>query len=341
MDDKPPAKSVDYENLEFHQLANMFPLIEGDEFDAFVDAFRRQGLLTPITLYEGKILDGRNRYRAVKKIGYKLVAKDFVDLPPGKDPREFVIAANVQRLHLTTEQKKELAIRLIRERPNDSDRKIALLIGVSDKTVSAYRNELQQRYDKFVEAWGNLDAAQRRDFVTACRCELVQAEVSNRRQGDREYFRKLRKHIDEVGAAAMLYDLRRRDLGDWHPRDIPEELLHGAGLQKQQSLALPPWQQWFVSLLHAGRLPGANAKRPNFAKTRTLLADAQKRYPRLKWKGDTDIGNFLTELGCEWDHTRVANGYEFPPLAECRAEWARKYGPQEWGKAVEEWEGPC
>src|SRR5262249_32166086 len=111
MDDKPPAKSVDYENLEFHQLANMFPLIEGDEFDAFVDAFRRQGLLTPITLYEGKILDGRNRYRAVKKIGYKLVAKDFVDLPPGKDPREFVIAANVQRLHLTTEQKKELAIR--------------------------------------------------------------------------------------------------------------------------------------------------------------------------------------------------------------------------------------
>jgi hypothetical protein len=39
------AKPVDYENLEFHPLANMFPLIEGDEFDAFVEAFRRQGLL--------------------------------------------------------------------------------------------------------------------------------------------------------------------------------------------------------------------------------------------------------------------------------------------------------
>jgi hypothetical protein len=137
----------------------------------------------------------------------------------------------------------------------------------------------------------------------------------------------------------MLYDLRRMDLGDWHPREIPEELLHGAALQKQQSLALPPWQQWYFTLLCAGRLPGANAKRPNFGKTRALLDDARQRFPRLKWKGDTDIGNFLTEVGCEHDHTRAGNGYEFPPLAECRAEWERKYGPKEWSNAVEEWEG--
>lgn len=61
--------ALDYENLQFHPLANIFSLIEGDEFDAFVDTFRRQGLLIPITLHEGQILGGRNRYRAGKAVG--------------------------------------------------------------------------------------------------------------------------------------------------------------------------------------------------------------------------------------------------------------------------------
>lgn len=84
--------ALDYENLQFHPLANIFSLIEGNEFDAFVDTFRRQGLLIPITLHEGQILGGRNRYRAGKATGYKFTAKDFTELPPGKDPKEYVYA---------------------------------------------------------------------------------------------------------------------------------------------------------------------------------------------------------------------------------------------------------
>jgi hypothetical protein len=166
----PPA--LDYENLQFHELANIFPLIEGDEFDGFVDALKRQGLLNPMTLHQGKIIEGRNRYRAGKKLGYKFSAKDFVELPPDKDPRDFVLTANVQRRHLTTEQKRDLVVRLLRERPRDSDRKIALLIGVSNKTVSTYRKELEEVLERFVKAWQSLDAVQRREFVTAYRHEL-------------------------------------------------------------------------------------------------------------------------------------------------------------------------
>jgi hypothetical protein len=170
MDDvSKPAPKQDY---EFHELANIFSLIEGDEFDAFVDTVRRQELLNPITLYQGKILEGRNRYRAAKAVGYPFTARDFVELQPGKDPKEFVIAANVQRRHLTTEQKRDLVIRLLRERPQDSDRKLALLIGVSNKTVSTYRKELAEELEKFVKAWRALDATHRREFVTAHRHEL-------------------------------------------------------------------------------------------------------------------------------------------------------------------------
>lgn len=50
--------------LKFHPLANIFPLIEGSEFDALVNDINENGLREPIILLGDKILDGRNRYRA-------------------------------------------------------------------------------------------------------------------------------------------------------------------------------------------------------------------------------------------------------------------------------------
>ena len=86
------------------------------------------------------------------------------------------------------------------------------------------------------------------------------------------------------------------DLGDWHPRDIPEALLSNPALQKQQGFTLPPLEQWFVMLLHEGTLPGALANRPNTAFTKSLLDDAKERIPRLKWDL-TEVGlrNFLID----------------------------------------------
>jgi hypothetical protein len=165
--------ALDYDALEFHPLAKWFDPLEGDEFDALVDSIRRNGLLQQIVLYQGKILAGCNRYRACKAGRYRLTAKDFTDLPAGKDPFEFVFAENLARRHLDGEQKKKLVVRLIRERPNDNDRKIAALVGVSNKTVWTYRKELEEALQKFVQAWRDLDAGQRKEFVAQFRDELV------------------------------------------------------------------------------------------------------------------------------------------------------------------------
>ena len=58
-----PEPSFEY---AFHELANEHPLMEGDEFDNLVEDIRKHGILDPIMLYQGMILDGRNRYRAAK-----------------------------------------------------------------------------------------------------------------------------------------------------------------------------------------------------------------------------------------------------------------------------------
>src|SRR6516162_4528928 len=121
-------------------------------------------------------------------------------------------------------------------------------------------------------------------------------EVSSARRGAKSYFRALHRQINEGGAEAMFYDLQRMELGDWHPRDIPETLLRNPALLKQQGFNLPPLEQWYVSILHDGVLPGSLANRPNTAFTKNLLDDAKERVPRLKWDlTEVALRNFLVD----------------------------------------------
>ncbi|AEP36205.1 ParB N-terminal domain-containing protein [Taylorella asinigenitalis] len=83
-----------------HELCEIFPVIEGEEFYKLVDDIKVNGLLQPITLYHNKILDGRNRYRACVKAGVepKYITYD------GNNPVAFVLSANLHRRHLKPSQ---------------------------------------------------------------------------------------------------------------------------------------------------------------------------------------------------------------------------------------------
>ena len=55
----------------FHPYAGLFPLMEGDEFDALVSDVLTNGLLQPIIEFDGTILDGRNRYRPLRFVAFR------------------------------------------------------------------------------------------------------------------------------------------------------------------------------------------------------------------------------------------------------------------------------
>ena len=101
-----PPKQQEY---EFHPIANVFPLMKGDEFKRFKKDIRTNKLREQIIIYEGKILDGRNRYNACKELGLPV---DTRLLPAGTDPIAFVVSANIHRRHLNESQRATVAAQL-------------------------------------------------------------------------------------------------------------------------------------------------------------------------------------------------------------------------------------
>ena len=70
--------TTDFDNYIAHPLANMFPMIEGNAFEELKRDIAAQGILEPIRLYQGMILDGRNGYAAAKACGHEFSVDDFV-----------------------------------------------------------------------------------------------------------------------------------------------------------------------------------------------------------------------------------------------------------------------
>jgi hypothetical protein len=173
-------------------------------------------------------------------------------------------------------------------------------------------------------------------------------EVSEARLGDTAYFKALHQQINEGGAEAMFYDLKRVVLGDWHPREIPQSLLHSAALQKQQGYSMSALEQWYLGLLQDGRLPKATDKRPNRALTKDLIKHAGDRFPRLRLDlTEVALANFLDQdagkgVGnvCAKARTSAHNGWSFSPLGECREVFEKFFGPQRWDPARIEWVAP-
>jgi N6-adenosine-specific RNA methylase IME4 len=95
--------------MKVHPAANLFPLMEGEAFAELVADVKANGLREPITLYQGKILDGRNRARACVKAR----AKPKTRVWKGSDPMAYVVSLNLARRHLTESQRAMVAARLV------------------------------------------------------------------------------------------------------------------------------------------------------------------------------------------------------------------------------------
>jgi ParB-like chromosome segregation protein Spo0J len=148
--------------FEFHELANAFRLIEGSDFDDLVADIRQYGQREPITLFEGKILDGRNRYRACLKAGLasQVIVIDFLD--DYEAARAFVISANLRRRHMDESQRAMAAAKLATMKQGErtdlaqicamSQSDAATALGVSRRSVQSATRVLNDGVPELIEA---------------------------------------------------------------------------------------------------------------------------------------------------------------------------------------------
>jgi hypothetical protein len=172
-------------DLPVHPAADLFPLMSEAELRELGEDIKKNGLQSPIIVMsrpgiddDGEeieqwyLLDGRNRLDAMALVGIKLeftsvgmIVTNDVTLVGQKedrfgreagayhgvreaetdDPYSYVVSANLHRRHLTLEQKRELIAKLLKAKPEASDRQIGAMAKTDGKTVAKVRGELEGR----------------------------------------------------------------------------------------------------------------------------------------------------------------------------------------------------
>lgn len=210
--------------MKFHPYSEIFPLLEGSEFDALIADIKSFGLREKITLFQGKILDGRNRFLACQKARVKPQYRTFKGTDAGA--LALVISANIQRRHLNESQRASAAAKIATLRQGQQTGKFAGLtqadaaetFGVSERSVRSAKKV----HEKGSKA---LNEAMDRGEVAVSRAANV-VDLPKPKQ---------LAAVKKVAPAQSDSDLS----GDWAPPDDEETRL--AAIEREQEASLQKW----------------------------------------------------------------------------------------------------
>lgn len=93
---------------ESHPYADLFPQMLPEEWGTFLSGIHENGVLIPIVLYQGKILDGRHRWQAVSTLAEQGIKIECpITYFEGDDAAaiRYAYEMNIRRRHLTTGQR--------------------------------------------------------------------------------------------------------------------------------------------------------------------------------------------------------------------------------------------
>ena len=145
--------------FQLHPYCSLFPAASDSEIAIMAESIRQIGLQERITLYKGKIVDGRNRFFSCLKAGVSFEPFDryFVEYDGDTSDEgllQFVLSKNAKRRHLRSSQKALIAARMSTRRDGDNDNpqicglftqvKAAEEMGVSERLVQGAARLLRE-----------------------------------------------------------------------------------------------------------------------------------------------------------------------------------------------------
>lgn len=186
--------------MEFHPLANLFPMMMDKELAVLAEDIKTNGQQIPIYLCDGKILDGRNRFRACEMVEVEPKIEQFT----GTDPLAFVVSMNLKRRHLNESQRAMIAAKIANmpsHRPDHNSANLqtsvsaaATLLNVSDRTVHHAKSVQEHAAKPIIEAVerGEVSVSDAASIVNLPKSEQRRA-LENVQSGKTKNLRKVKR----------------------------------------------------------------------------------------------------------------------------------------------------
>jgi len=136
-----PSEMDDY---QAHPLANILPMMLSNELDKLTASIKIHGLQEAIMLCDGKILDGRNRYKACVAANVEPVFKNY----GGNNALGYVMLKNLHRRQLKTSHRAVVAATLTNlkqgQRADTSNEVSAITIKQAAETLNVGRASVER-----------------------------------------------------------------------------------------------------------------------------------------------------------------------------------------------------
>ena len=95
--------------MKSHPIADVWPMMDADKLQELADDIGKNGQLVPVWIYDGMILDGRNRYAACKMAGIEPKTQTYT----GDEPTAFAVSMNDKRRHMAAGVRAAVAVELL------------------------------------------------------------------------------------------------------------------------------------------------------------------------------------------------------------------------------------
>ena len=218
-------------NYSIHPLCLQWPELNNEDYARLKADIAEHGLISPITLYQGSVVDGRHRLRACGELGIEPI---FRELDEGQSPQSFVLRANLLTRTLSSSQKVwyEHKIGRWRDRTNgtlplfESDReaarKLARRYGLSTATA---KKALTAR--KYVHAYPLLDRLVDRGKVTPSDITDSFREMQDRIERQRALRMVDEGYTSTLAAAIRVITRRKAEKVKRTPNPMPRDYRTG------------------------------------------------------------------------------------------------------------------
>jgi hypothetical protein len=144
-----------HERIPFHPFANIFPMLAEERLHELAQDIKDRGLLDPIVLLDGQILDGRCRYVACEIAGVEPTFENYI----GDDALGHVLGRNLHRRHLTESQRAMVAAKVADLKRGSNQHSEGLPIGraahllnVGERTVARAKDVVSRGVPELINA---------------------------------------------------------------------------------------------------------------------------------------------------------------------------------------------